>query len=332
VDSWMHQAAQERSAAEDEIRDLRAEVDRLHRYIRRQWTAVAAAESAGRGPDNEVSPDGLISPEAQARAVLVQAQEIAEHRMAQADARLTEAQRQASDRLAHADRQARLTLVEADREAARRIAESDGVACRRLATVDGIAEQVLTEARQDAEARRVRAQVDSNRLLLLARTRYQDLVTRAHQRADRAAELALDEYQQPRIQQSGSATQDTGRTRVELELKAAYLRTFAKVSRAALQAALDVTAREFDRLLGATVLHEALSPATASAAAEAVAGPAETTSDAAARGETGGAASGSAELDSQGSPSAPPLIGAPRTEWRLIVLPETELATVTRLR
>jgi cell division initiation protein len=105
-----------------------------------------------------------------------------------------------------------------------------------------VAEQVLRGAQRQATLRRAQARGDARRLLSIARTQYEDIVLQAHQRADRAAEAALNEFERP--------TSGPGRTRAELELKAAYLRTFAKVSRAALQAALDVTAREFDRLVG----------------------------------------------------------------------------------
>src|SRR4051794_18189930 len=92
VDSFVDQVIKDRDAAAEQISDLRAEVDRLHRYIRRQWAAVAAAESAGaKQSGRPVDQSGLVSPAAQARAVLSQAQEIAERRLAQADARLGEA-------------------------------------------------------------------------------------------------------------------------------------------------------------------------------------------------------------------------------------------------
>jgi hypothetical protein len=170
--------------------------------------------------------------------------------LAQAEARLAEAEQEAAELLDHTGRKVQAKLEDADREATRLIAESDGAAARQLNRVDAIAERMLVEAREDAENRRARAQEDSERLLLLARTRYEDIVVRAHQRADRAAEAALDGFEGP------TTTDGGGRLRVELEMKAAYLRTFAKVSRAALQAALDVTAREFDRLLGATAARE----------------------------------------------------------------------------
>ena len=256
VDAFVSQVVQDLKAADDQIGDLRAEVDRLHRYIQRQWSAVAVAESVDR-PANLPVAGGLVTPAVQAREVLTQAEAMAERRLAQAEARLTqaearlaEAEQEAAELLDHTGRKVQAKLEDADREATRLIAESDGAAARQLNRVDAIAERMLVEAREDAENRRARAEEDSERLLLLARTRYEDIVVRAHQRADRAAEATLDGFEGP------TTTDGGGRLRVELEMKAAYLRTFAKVSRAALQAALDVTAREFDRLLGATAARE----------------------------------------------------------------------------
>jgi hypothetical protein len=252
VDAFLGQVEKDRTSADQEIADLRSEVDRLHRYIRRQWAAVAAAEAAGaRSKDRSSDHDcgGPVSPAAQARAVLSQAQEIADRRLRQADERLAQAQQLAADRVRQADQELATRLAEADETVSSRIAAADEAAAQRLSRVDGMAEQVLSEARKDAASHRAKAVQDSNRLLQHARNQYEEIVIRAHRRADRAAEVALYEFEQ-------SATDDTGRARAELELKAAYLRTFAKVSRAALQAALDVTAREFDRLLGASATVE----------------------------------------------------------------------------
>ncbi len=247
VDSFVQQVIKDRDAAELQITDLRAEIDRLHRYIRRQWAAVAAAETAGGQPSGRsVEGPGLVSPAAQARAVLSQAQEIADRRLAEAEARLSDAERQFADRLESADHQVRIKLMDADRQVSRLISAGEDEAAQRLTRVDMIAEQVLIEARQDAGSRRAKAEEDAARILLLAKTRYEDIVVRAHQRADRAAEVALTEIEHPTV------AIDAGRVRAELEMKAAYLRTFAKVSRAALQTALNITAREFDRLLGAS--------------------------------------------------------------------------------
>jgi hypothetical protein len=227
------------TAAETEIDDLRDEVNRLHRYIRRQWAAVAAAEAVRGGLKPAQST--------QARAVLSQAQDLAERRLAQADQRLAEAEQLAAARVAAADQQAHALLEQADRRFSARIAEADQVAAQRLAQVDAVAERVLSLAQQQAAARRAQARNDARRLLSIARTQYEDIVIAAHRRADRAAEAALD---------ADGLTSGPARTRAELELKAAYLSTFAKVSRAALQAALDVTGREFDRLVGASAASE----------------------------------------------------------------------------
>ena len=241
VDTFVQQLIRDRDAADQQIADLRAEVDRLHRYIRRQWAAVAAAESASAhaaGRPDEPGP--LVSPAAQARAVLNQAQEIAEHRLAEADARLRETQLQVSDQLARADRQAEAARLDAEQQAGLLVSAGAEAAARRLHEVDTMAEQVLAEARQEAVNR-------------LARARYEDIVVRAHQRADRAAEMALAELGPGASDPAGA---DRTRTRAELEMTAAYLRTFAKVSRAGLQTALEVTAGEFDQLLGASAGRE----------------------------------------------------------------------------
>ena len=229
VDVFAQQMARDLATATDQIADLRTEVDRLHRYIRRQWAAVAAAEAASdRSAGRPAATGTLASPAAQARAVLSQAQEIADQRLAQAAQRLAEADRLADDRLLAAGR---------------------------------LADDRLRAADQQVRARLV----DSNRLLLLARARYEDIVVRAHQRADRAAELALDEFESQNGRRAADRD-DVGRAQAELEVKAAYLRTFAKVSRVALRAALDVTAREFDRLLGASASSELEAEALAAVA------------------------------------------------------------------
>jgi hypothetical protein len=184
---------------DEESAGLQAEIDRLHRYIRRQWAAVAAAqlaEDATSDPDRV--PPGPISPSAQARAVMRKAQEVADRRLAETGPHITRHPRQ-----------------------------------------------------------------DAGRLLLLAPARYGDIVMRAHQRAGSAAEAALDDLSGlggldgvGGVSGQGGAGGVSGvsgavpRVRAELEMKAAYLRTFAKVSRAALQGELEMTAREFDDLLG----------------------------------------------------------------------------------
>jgi hypothetical protein len=267
VEALLAGVNQDLADADDQIDDLRGEVDRLHRYIRRQWAAVAAAEAAGKprgrhavdAPDDDLyrlsahgrgsaGPEGA-SPSAQARAVLTQAQEIAERRLAEADARLAEAERLATARLTEAEREAdagaRATLADAEAAAAERLAAADEASGHRLARTERMAEKVLLEAEEEARTRKATAVDGARRLLVLARARYEDIIVRAHQRADHAAELALDDLE-PIEGQAGTEEHE----RRELEAKAAYLRTFAKVSRSALQAALDLSGREFDQLLG----------------------------------------------------------------------------------
>ncbi len=260
VDAFMAQVSQGLESAGAEITDLRGEVDRLHQYIRRQWTAVAAAEAETARAQGrpEPRPGSTATPAAQAQAVLSQAQELADRRLAEADERLREAEqraaehvaaaeRQSAERVARAEQAARVVLGEADEEAVRRIGRARAAAAEQLDAGERMAEQLLATARQESDARRARCREDVRRLLRQAHTRYEDVVTRAHQRADRAAEVALSEFaDRP---QAGDGPDNT---RLQLEMKAAYLRTFAKVSRIALTAALDVTAREFDRLLGAS--------------------------------------------------------------------------------
>jgi hypothetical protein len=253
VDSFVQRAGDELAAAQRQHEDLRLEVDRLHRYIRRQWAAVAAAESA-----DGARQDGVLhvaSPAAQARAVLNQAQEIAERRLAEASDRLCEAERIAAARLERADREVADRLAGADELVKRRIREADLTAAERLDRVDAVAGEVMRDARRAAEKKRSQACADAQRLLTMARTRYEEIVIRAHQRADQAAELALHSFEE-----AASEAQDAGRARAELEMKAAYLRTFAKVSRTALQAALDISGREFDRLVEASAATEPQRP------------------------------------------------------------------------
>jgi DivIVA domain-containing protein len=255
VDAFMAQVSRDLTAADEEITDLRGEVDRLHQYIRRQWAAVAAAERAAAratgAPLPEPGEAGPSTPAAQARAVLTQAQELADRRLAQADQRLAEAEREAAERVALAEQVARRRIAEADEEASRRIGRAEAAAAQRLSAGERLAEEALGNARQESDHRRAQSRDDVRRLLHQARTRYADIVTRAHRRADRAAEAALGEFGE-------RPGDDAARARIELEMKAAYLRTFAKVSRAALTVALDVTAREFDGLLRSSSLEEEL--------------------------------------------------------------------------
>src|SRR5689334_8723548 len=52
VDAFARDATIRLSAADREVEELRAEIDRLHRYIRRQWATIAAAGDGETGvPD-----------------------------------------------------------------------------------------------------------------------------------------------------------------------------------------------------------------------------------------------------------------------------------------
>jgi len=69
------------------------------------------------------------------------------------------------------------------------------------------------------------------------------VATRAHRRAESAAERALEDFQDEETAELfGPAVH------AELEMKAAYLKTFARASGAALRATLDVTRSELQRL------------------------------------------------------------------------------------
>jgi len=172
VDLYLEHLRVGLTVTDGEVARLRAEVERLHRYIRRQWAVVAvAATEAGRPP---------VSPADQAWAVLARAQKIA-------------------DRLLTGARPENLPGPAVDRW---------GWSCGP------------------------------------AQTLYEQIVVRAHRQADRATAVARDELD------SGLALDRSGRVRAELELKATYLRTFAKTSRSALPAAVELTAGEFGRLMG----------------------------------------------------------------------------------
>ena len=77
-----------------------------------------------------------------------------------------------------------------------------------------------------------------------ARAQYEDLVIRAHGRADQAATVAVTEYER-----QAAESDDPAAAGALLEVRAAYLQTFAQVSRDALQSVLASSGREFDDLL-----------------------------------------------------------------------------------
>lgn len=216
-------------AEEAEVADLRRELDRLHRYIRQEWSR------AGR---QEAEPGTL-------------AQQVAEGRLAEADRRLLEstamATRHVDEAQARADQlletaKARADAVLADAE--RVLAEAETQAAQRLAAADSMAEQALARVWQEAARSRDRADEAARSAVASIQQRYQDIIVRAHQRAEQAAANALHELEH----HAGNAD-DPGQARAQLQLRASYLTSAAEVSRTAMRAALTYATREFDRLL-----------------------------------------------------------------------------------
>jgi hypothetical protein len=247
VDAFARDAVIKLTAADLEVEELRSEIDRLHRYIRRQWATIAAA-----GEPDGAPADGA-SPAAQARAVLAHANEIAQRHIAAATRRVDEAERQAETTLAAAEAEAAQRLEAAEVAAATRVGRAEDVASQRLASADAMAEEVLAEAGRRAANRLRQASEDSRRVMAHARARYEDVLVRAHGRADQAAAVALHEYE-------AQVTDDAARTAGLRELRAGYLRSFARVSREAMAAVLTASGREFDDLIARVGAEEAADP------------------------------------------------------------------------
>src|SRR5689334_17970320 len=242
VDAFVRDATIKLSAADREVDELRSEIDRLHRYIRRQWQAIAAAEERDGAPSG--GDAASASPAAQARAVLAHANEIAQRHIAAATRRGEEAERQAEGTLVAADAEASRRMAAGDAAAAARVASAEDVAGQRLASADAMAEEVLAEAGRRAAHRLRRAGDEARRVLTEARDRYEELVVRSHGRADQAAAVALAEF-------------DAAGDPAAHEARAAYLQSFADVSRAAVEAVLDSSVRAFDELLAEMSQEEA---------------------------------------------------------------------------
>ena len=251
VDAFARDAVVTVTAAELEVEELRSEIDRLHRYIRRQWAAIAAATDGG-----PVPPDANgASPAARARAVLAHANELAQRHVAGAARRVEEAERQAAERLAAADAEAARRIAAAEASGAVRVARAEDVASQRLASADAMAEEVLAEAGRRAAHRLRRASEDARRVTTEARARYEDLLVGAHARADRAATVALHRYE------ARAAVEDDPVRAGELrDLRVAYLRTLAQVSRDAMASVVASSVREFDDLLAQVGEEEAADP------------------------------------------------------------------------
>jgi hypothetical protein len=195
-----------------------------------------------------VRRDGLVdlpaSPAGQALEVLARAQAIADQRVAEAQARLEDADVQ----MAEAER-----LVES---AEKRASLAHEQARRCMAEADEAIQQRWERAEQEMAARRATAEAEINyrlgsveddavRVIERAWNEYEDVLTRAHRRSEHAAQRALEDYHDE------SAVELSGPTvRAELEMKAAYLRTFGRASAAAQRSTLEIVRQELQRLTG----------------------------------------------------------------------------------
>jgi hypothetical protein len=250
VDAFARDAVIKTTAAELEVEELRSEIDRLHRYIRRQWAAIAAAADGVTPPEASGA-----SPAAQARAVLAHANEIAQRHVAAATRRVEEAERQAEETLAAAEAEAERRVAVSEASGAVRVSRAEDVASQRLASADAMAEEVLAEAGRRAAHRLRRASEEARRVMTEARARYEDLLASGHGRADQAAIVALHEYE------ARAAVEDDPARAGELrDLRAAYLRTLSRVSRTAMETVVTSSVREFDDLLAEMGQAEAADP------------------------------------------------------------------------
>jgi hypothetical protein len=216
------QAAEALTSAELEVSELRGEVDRLNGFIREQWDVPRESVPA-------VTATGG-SAVTQALEVMARAQRVADQRMADADQAETQAHyrataaeqrvHEAQQQIAAAKEQARQLLGRADTEAASRRRRADA------------------EARQQLLAAEQRA----GGAVAAAREQYEQILIRAHGRAEQAAETATRELMECRHEEPA--------LRAELQLRARYLRALAQVSGTTLRATLDTTRQDFDRLDG----------------------------------------------------------------------------------
>ena len=244
---WVHESF-ERAGAESAA--LRAEIERLHLYIRSQWSRADAAAVPGdptavakRGGPNPTPPAGIVPVDSpapaqagltatsQALEMLTRAQAIADQRTAAADAR----EAAAEQRMAQA-----AALVE---QAEKRAAMARDQARHSVLEADTVIEQRWTRAEREIAARMDEAENEALDVVARACVEYEDILTRAHRRAEHAAERALEDFRD-----EGALDLHGRAAPADLEMKAAYLQTFARVSGAALRATLDITRQEFQRL------------------------------------------------------------------------------------
>ena len=266
VEGFRDYVAQALERADAERASLIAEIDRLHAYIRTQWAAGAPAErdddlpattpgeepwdgcTRWGGSAEVVRRDGYAdlpaSPAGQALDVLARAQAVADQRIAEAQARLAEADARAAEaelRVESAEQRAGL----AQEQARWCMAEADEAIQQRWE----LAEQEIATRRASAEAeidqRLGAVEDDALRVIERAWDEYEEVLTRAHRRSEHAAQRALEDYHdETAVELSGPTV------RAELEMKAAYLRTFGRASAAAQRSTLDVVRQELQRLTG----------------------------------------------------------------------------------
>ena len=131
-------------------------------------------------------------------------------------------------------------MARAQQVASERLAEAERAeqrSQRRAAAVEQRAQAVREQAGlvlQEAECGAATA-------LEHAREQYEQIITRAHRRAEQAAESAMQEFLDCPPDQPGR--------REQLQARATYLRGTAQVSATTLRAALESTRHAFDRLV-----------------------------------------------------------------------------------
>ena len=204
VAALLNRAAEAITSAEGDIAELAAEIDRLNGYIREQWH-VRSQPRSGSGSGGGPPGAGVT----QALEVMARAQQVAEQRLGQAE----DAERQAHYRAAAAEQR-----LHAARHSAAIAADQ--------------ADKLLRDAERDS-----RVALES------ARLQYEEIIARAHGRAQQAAQSAMQDFLDCPAQQSDR--------REQLQARATYLRGMVQVSAAGMRAALEATRSDFDAMVAA---------------------------------------------------------------------------------
>ena len=129
-----------------------------------------------------------------------------------------------------------------------RVATVEATLSVTLATTEAV--QVMSEAQRAADAHIAQAQGYAKQMVVTARRQYEEILTEAHQQAERAAEVAARlpasaPAQLAVAEPAAAASDDDVR---QWQGRAAYLRTFAQVTQVQLRAVLDGLSKELDRL------------------------------------------------------------------------------------